>query len=121
MRWLQACGVALLLCGCHAKQPAGVPEVQRVAVGDSFADAHVRVLASGATDISDSVGLLTEPSARMHWYELRDGTCLCVRVVANGAQETIRGLTLGEPGRGYGDKLQWLEQRHRETEFVRLR
>ena len=124
MRWLTAWGVAIALCGCNSPRPReGVrPDVtNRVAVGQSLAEAHARLQTSGAKDISGTVGIIAYPPDRLRWYELRDGTCLCVRAVAeDGGEGTIQGLELGEPGRGYGDKIKWLGQQHREVTAVEL-
>lgn len=93
---------------------------ERVAVGQPLADVHAKLLAAGAKDISDSIGIFALPPTRLAWYELCDGTCLCVRAAIGGKGE-VRGLELGEPGCGYGEKVKWLGQKHREVNAIELR
>ncbi len=122
MRWLKVWGVVIALCGCTSPPPGEVVQpsaLAQVVVGQSLSEAHAKLLAAGAKDITSTVGIMAYPPSRLQWYELRDGTCLCVHGMADGGG-TIQRLELGEPGRGYGDKIKWLGQRHREVTAVEL-
>jgi len=95
-------------------------DISRVALGDSFKVAHQRILDSGGT-VMVGVGFLYLGLGRVEYYELKDGTCLCIRVEAeNETLETVRKLTLGAPGRGLKDKNEWINQAH-DVNAVELR
>lgn len=112
---------------CHFLRPAVTDPTEpvtsrRVAVGDSFQDANRRLLASGAEDFSQFVGIIALRPNRMRWYILKDGTCLCVRLITSeeSPDGIVRELSLGEPGRGYGNKIQWFAQQQRDVNRVDL-
>lgn len=77
-----------------------------------------RIIAAGGEDFSRFVGTITYPR-QSSWFTLKDGTCLGVTPAAasEAGRDVVGRLTLGEPGRGYTDKL----QRHREVTAVELR
>lgn len=69
-----------------------------------------------AKSLNGLVGILCSP--RCEWYVLPDGTCLQVMIQtgANGT-ESLYNITLGEAGKGYGDKRVWMQQQ--QTVFDR--
>jgi hypothetical protein len=92
----------------------------RVKVGDSILGVEEQILNSGGETLS-GVGLLSVFGSS-YWYLLKDGTCLEVYTTKaeKSGDEVIRRLTLGESGRGYPGKLEWL-QKHHEVAFVVLK
>jgi hypothetical protein len=96
-----------------------VPGPSRIAVGDAQDDVARRIAAAGGEDHGRFIGVIDYPLSS--WYILSDGTCLQVTPAADeGAGCNVVGrLTLGEPGRGYGNSKQWERQR-REVGYVDL-
>lgn len=126
MRTLTLAGFALLLCACQHRRACGTHQLhgfalgptppRQIAVGDRRPKARERILGSGGKDISRTIGDIPY-GFWMYWFVLKDGTCLCVSVPAPD-EDVIQGLELGEPGRGYGDKLKWGEQKRRDVKLV---
>jgi len=117
---LLACAVVLLAAGCRERPTgASVPEPPAIRIGDSFPEAHAKLMASGARDDILS-GIYMFGDGRLKWYELNDRTCLKMVVGKLADTEYVRSLTLGEPCQGYGGKMKWLTQKHREVEAVAL-
>ena len=118
MQWSLAIAlVALFLgCGCEPIRP------QTIRVGDS-SEQVCEYLDSVAHDISRAVGIQrSSPSSPYdRWYILADNTCLAVRSSRDDSgQERIKRLTLGEKGKGYGDKFKWLAQTHNDVSELTL-
>ena len=92
----------------------------QVKVGDSIRGVQKQILNSGGETFT-GVGLLSVFGSS-YWYLLKDGTCLEVNTttVEESGDEVIRRLCLGEFGRGYPGKLEWL-QKHREVAFIELK
>ena len=123
-RLLLLLAAAGVLGGCNSRPTAGT-----VKVNMTFGEAAAVLNAAGAQDISGTVSIVsgtTDPEAVVldAWYLLSDGTCL--QIVAEGrlGQDTpslvVKSLSLGEVGRGFGNKMEWVEQEKTYPAFVNL-
>lgn len=132
--------VAVVPCGCHFPTDLGgfefrggpiwpdngiddaAPRLHRVAVGDPMDDVPRRIAAAGGVDHSRFIGVIDYPRLSS-WYILKDGTCLKVTPVADGesGRDVVGRLTLGEPGRGYGNWERWDSQPQRVVTEVPLK
>jgi hypothetical protein len=120
--------VAVIGCSCQNRstpeqaQPGTTTELAsrplQLTVGDPWKEARERILASGGRVYLS--GMYMWPGRAEH-FDLKDGTGLRVHIeVVYDAQERIRGLTLGEQGRGHIDKVEWMNQKKRDVTRVIL-
>ncbi len=84
----------------------------------------------GAIDMSLGVGILPVAIQRnecpiLYWYILPDKTCIKLRAVfvrnKNASKLVVKGLTVGERGKGYGGKLNWAKQQTRALKKIDLK
>ena len=86
---------------------------------------------SGAKDITSAVGiqrivLPDEPKLedlRDYWYILAGDTCLHLTSgrIAGAPDASVCAMELGERGKGYGNKIEWLQkQKHSQTKVIEL-
>ena len=88
-----------------------------IQVGDPYDSVIEHFETIDAQSLQGMVGVRCSPD-RCEFYVLPDGTCLEMTVrVAIGGEETISSITLGEAGKGYGDKRIW--SRQQKTGFDR--
>jgi hypothetical protein len=103
---------ALILLSASCVAPT---QSKKIELGSSFPEAHRLLTASGADpNIGKRIGIAavySDPNKpeSLHWYVLRDGTCLCIRQVRDLRNESsvVDSMELGQRGRGYGGKLSW--------------
>lgn len=104
-----------------ASQPTTGPATS-IATGQKLEEAVLALKAAGAKDISDVVSIKMELPSRLTWFEIKDGTCICLASKPDATGEhRIASIELGETAKGYGDKVKWMEQRRRQVMEVRLR
>jgi hypothetical protein len=119
--------VSVLWVGCQS-QPTGT---RTVAVGMPLHEAGHILEAAQAKDITMNVGIITgglRPADAPiedwtdHWYVLSDNTCLHLTSgrLPDHTTSTIQSITLGERGRGYPDKVDWMKQKHAEMQRLQL-
>lgn len=109
--------ISALWIGCRSR-PA-LPHV--IWVGMPLYEGERILQAKQANNITEKVGIVITgvPSDavaiddfRLHWYILPDKTCVCFTSgrLRGRAASTILTITLGEKGKGYHDKIEWLKQ-----------
>lgn len=88
--------------------------------GMNFLQAIAELKNAGASDISLGIGYLPVAIRKnecpiLRWYILPDKTCLKLRAVyvlkKDSSALVVKGLTVGEKGKGYGGKNKWTEQK----------
>ena len=116
-----------LWVGCQS-QPT---RTRTIFVGMPLREAEQILKAKHAEDITKNVGILigwlrTDESTveewRGHWYILADNTCVCLASgrIRGQAVRTIQSITVGEKGKGYPDKIEWMKQKQVEMQRLDL-
>jgi len=120
--------VSALWIGCQT-HPA---PTHTILVGMPLREAEKILSAKQAEDITRNVGIKIgglvsgeEPAVedlRGHWYILSDNTCVCLTSgrIRGHAASTIQSITLGEKGKGYPDKIEWIKQKQVEMQRLDL-
>jgi len=91
-----------------------------VALGDPADVAKKRILQSGGREATGISALYLGPGD-LKWYDLKDGTTVALRFEATESQKAkVTRIESGEPGRGYGGKVEWSKQ-SREVNSIELR
>lgn len=125
------CGVLATSCGGRSggapppdaadDAPPPGDQAATVSVGMTLNEVEQLLRDYAAESISDQVQIKAPGPRIVRWYLLADGTCVAVAAMPRKVGDpVVEGFTLGEAGRGYGDKVRWLEQRHRELRSLRL-
>ena len=96
--------LVILMSGCGQSEPPVWIEV-----GESYESVIEKLETVEAESLNGLVGILCSP--RCEWYLLPDGTALqmFIQTQSNG-EESLYSISLGEAGKGYGDKGVWLQQ-----------
>lgn len=103
----------ILMSGCGQSEAP-----QWIEVDEPYDSVLAKLNSVKAESLEGRVGILCSPD-RCEFYVLPDGTCLelWVHTSDDNRSESISGLTLGEAGVGYGDKVTWSKQQ--KTDFAR--
>jgi hypothetical protein len=93
--------ILMLFQGCQ--KPGRV-----IAAGTPLSEASNLLRYSGYEDISGSVGI--RGSSYASWWISPDNTCIVVLYGGKLGSDRVGGFILGEKGKGYGGKMQWIPQ-----------
>jgi len=135
--------VSALLAGCqsppaptHSALPAPTnttlpPPGNTIVIGMPLREAGRVLDGAQAKDITENVGIFTVQlldgeafieDLKDHWYILADNTCLHLTSgrTRGYTNSTIQSISLGEKGKGYPDKFEWLKQERVEMRRLDL-
>ncbi len=94
-------------------------ENRKIVAGISLSEASNLLRKSGYKEISNSVGIKSRSYAS--WWISPDNTCVTVLHSDEIGSNRVGGFLLGENGKGYVDKTQWLPQTKVQVDDLRLK